>query len=406
MNQAGTLKWQSALASHVQLPAGVCLVARPDESAGKRLDHGNALSSEVLGKADVKEAFSDSVTPDENRGEAATSSLVDRVRRAVEAGESPGSGQGMLSGSEGLGHLGVMAVHAPVDTPEIVIVSAIEEALLNEDIQRSSEWSDSESDGFEISVDRDESTLTSEVVPAEIAISQGGGLETNGPHDLSAVRAAWEVDAFQWPIVTTDLVQGQSEVFNQLWGAFRRVGSDADRLAVTSSLTGEGRSTLSIGLARWAAGQGYTTLLVDADFAHGDLSNLAGLEFEFGWQQMAAEAVPVEEFLVSCDEVPLTLMCFQPAQISDGEEVAAATKLVEVINGLRASFDVIILDCGTTAEIERLFSEVGLPADLGIIVKGLDGVGETEMVHAHQALRAVGLQHLAIADNFGHRYAT
>ena len=430
MSQSGSLQWQSTVASSVQVPDGVCFVARPDMEFREKAASCRSLGGEIQESAAEISAQSKSQTNSSEPGEVLSRSLVDHVRRAANADETPVPAQELLSGSEGFSHLGAMVPCAPANTPEIVIVRSGEDDSLDEDglltdrlrdsVPESSVVEDGLADDSVVEDCAAEASVpkclagevapgtqsqVSEVVSAELANSVGAVSEPSDAPGLTAVRAAWEVEVFQWPVVTNELLEGQSEVFAQLCGALRDLGSGADRVALTSLSTGEGRSTLSICLSRWAAAQGYRTLLVDADFQHGNLSNLAGLEFESGWQQMVSEVVPVEEFLVACDEVPLTLMCLQPLQISAGVDVAAAAKLSEVVEMLRSSFDLIILDCGTTSEIERLFGGVGLPADLGVVVRGFEGAGETKMAHAQQALSTAGLQHLAIADNFGHRRA-
>ncbi|MEC7450199.1 MAG: hypothetical protein VYC80_15015 [Planctomycetota bacterium] len=217
----------------------------------------------------------------------------------------------------------------------------------------------------------------------------------------SGLRPAWEVDAFQWPAITSDLIEGQSKVFEQLVTSLDKLPEEAKTMAVTSLRSGDGRSVMSICIARWAAQQGMKTLLVDADFSRARLVASAGLEFGLGWQQMVTESVPIAEFLVASENVPLTIMCLQPSSITSQNRSRVSKIFIDNLGFLRPNFDLIVVDSGITRELEWLFEGTQHPADLGVFVCNLRRSEASDVLEARRHLDAAGFQHLGLAENFG-----
>lgn len=237
-----------------------------------------------------------------------------------------------------------------------------------------------------------------------------GGTPSIGDPDFSAdkevstslgIRPAWEVDAFQWPAITSDLIEAQSKVFEELVTSLDKLPGESKTMAVTSLRSGDGRSVMSICIARWAAQQGIKTLLVDADFSRAGLVASAGLEFGLGWQQMVTEAVPIAEFLVASENVPLTIMCLQPSSITSQNRSRVSEIFIDNLRFLKPNFDLIVVDSGITRELEWLFEGAQHPADLGVFVCNLRRSEASDVLEARRHLDAAGFQHLGLAENFG-----
>ena len=217
----------------------------------------------------------------------------------------------------------------------------------------------------------------------------------------SGIRPAWEVDAFQWPAITSDLIEAQSKVFEELVTSLDKLPGESKTMAVTSLRSGDGRSVMSICIARWAAQQGIKTLLVDADFSRAGLVASAGLEFGLGWQQMVTESVPIAEFLVASENVPLTIMCLQPSSITSQNRSRVSKIFIDNLRFLNPNFDLIVVDSGITRELEWLFEGAQHPADLGVFVCNLRRSEASDVLEARRHLDAAGFQHLGLAENFG-----
>lgn len=426
---ASGYQWKEIAQGAMPIPDGVHLVARPnDDLVVSEVDVDSGANDSVPSArppAELYEGYETFGAPpvsvassadDASEDQSSPTNLKrssDRQLRIDPGPEFNAPHSSLLEGLDLLAQSQTSASSKSCELPEIVIVDAVDEEKEDETAGLASESPASQSGDWmqdliatQVSEATAEVTADSanelEVVPEDRGVDSKvvvPGVVTE------TVRAAWEVEAFQWPEVTTELLERQPEVFSQLHAALGEVGPIANSLALTSGQPGDGRSTLSICFARWAAAQGHRTLLIDADFSRGNLVNLAGLDFEFGWQQLVNEGMPVEEFLVACDSVPLTLMCLQSFRIPAGGEPVAAAKLSEVVFGLRSQFDVLVLDCGTAADLQQLFSEISLPVDLAVYVRSMDFGEEVELSDVQTQLQSIGLSHMAIADNFGHRKA-
>lgn len=217
------------------------------------------------------------------------------------------------------------------------------------------------------------------------------------------LRAAWEVDDFRWPKLSSELLLSQGSVFDQLLKAIRLRDSSARILAVTGMRPGDGRSTLSICLARWAAAQGNNTLLVDGDLLRGKLVEVSGLEFDLGWQSNATSGLSLGESLIRSTSAKLTLLPLNSDRIATAQLPGAAKQLDKLLARLRTQYDWIIVDSGTAQEMARFHLDSAPMIDVAVVVRNLQATTPQELETAQRHLVGIGIRQLAIAENFGRR---
>lgn len=125
----------------------------------------------------------------------------------------------------------------------------------------------------------------------------------------------------------------------------RQNGREVKVIGIVSSLRGEGATTLAANLAQMLASSGHLTLLVDADMRGMDLSrNLSGRAapglFEVLGNQVAVNDVVWRD--------PQTGLRFLPATatgpVPHAAALLASRRAREVMDGLRATYDYIVLD--------------------------------------------------------------
>ncbi|MBU6406539.1 MAG: polysaccharide biosynthesis tyrosine autokinase [Alphaproteobacteria bacterium] len=114
-------------------------------------------------------------------------------------------------------------------------------------------------------------------------------------------------------------------------------------LAVTSALPDEGKTTLSIGLARISALAGSKTVLVDCDLRRRSATHSLGLEAEKGLTEVLFRTATLNEVIqkdpsTGVDVVPLAQAEFTPRDLFGSEAMRS------LLDALRARYDVIILD--------------------------------------------------------------
>jgi exopolysaccharide transport family protein len=115
-------------------------------------------------------------------------------------------------------------------------------------------------------------------------------------------------------------------------------------VAITSALPGEGKTTVSLCLARVAALSGQRVLLIDGDLRRRSLKEVLDIEPPVGLLQVLSgeanwrQAIYLDEASGMC-VLPLSGSGFTPKEIFGAEDMS------RLLADLRGSFDLIVLDC-------------------------------------------------------------
>jgi succinoglycan biosynthesis transport protein ExoP len=112
---------------------------------------------------------------------------------------------------------------------------------------------------------------------------------------------------------------------------------------VTSALPGEGKSTLTVSLARVAAAEGMRVMVVDGDLRKPALHELVGLKPGAGLVEVLRREVPLAEAVAVDPRLPLRLLpgsrrLTQPTKLLGRDGFGA------LLAAVRPSFDLILVD--------------------------------------------------------------
>jgi exopolysaccharide transport family protein len=140
-------------------------------------------------------------------------------------------------------------------------------------------------------------------------------------------------------------VSSFAESFRSLRAAidFSHLGSKVKVLAVTSSLSGEGKTTTSLGLARSAALAGVRTVVVDCDLRQRAVNQVLGVSPRIGLVDVLNGSASLDEALI-LDEasgamvLPLVEAYFTP------KDLFSSQAMHDLIRELRQRFDLVVLD--------------------------------------------------------------
>lgn len=113
-------------------------------------------------------------------------------------------------------------------------------------------------------------------------------------------------------------------------------------LAITSSIPGEGKSTVSANLAAAFAGLGVSTILVDADLRKPNAHRLFGLANNVGLTSILRGRTTLEAAAVRIG-TNLTVLPAGPATLAPSETLLLG--LPELLERLRSAYDLVLLDC-------------------------------------------------------------
>ena len=182
-----------------------------------------------------------------------------------------------------------------------------------------------------------------EVLDTTIRTVEGLGLITHAP---VLATIPFDKAAKSSPLIADTRTQSvRVESFRQLRTnlQFADVDNPVRVIVVTSSLPSDGKSSTATNLAVSFADAGQRVLLVEADLRRPRVAQYLGLEGSVGLTNVLAGQVAVEDVLQSWGRGGLTVLPSGAIPPNPSELLGSATML-ELLDSLRASFDMIILD--------------------------------------------------------------
>jgi len=211
----------------------------------------------------------------------------------------------------------------------------------------------------------------------------------------SAFNASWEVPNIRWPKVCHDLCDVGAVTFDEIVDALRdAIARNKGIVAVTSQQRGEGRTSVALCVARFAADVGISTVLVDADFSNPQIAVRTEMNVDEGWESaLNGESALTDAAVVSIDD-NLTILPLgkraKRCQIGL-EEVDESRLLTEISK----SFDLVIVDTGPfPVEDANVFDTV-------LIVRDSRSRSINETDELAKQIAATGVEVVGAVENFG-----
>ncbi len=208
-------------------------------------------------------------------------------------------------------------------------------------------------------------------------------------------QAAWEVDVFDVPKTVADLFFGEN-LFQNLSDRMREaIDGGLRTMLITSVNTGEGRSSVAIGMAMSAAASGARVALLDADLDDPTLADDLRLDLEYGWLDTLRSGLSVKEVAVYAVEDAVTLI---PLVGVDRKHAATADEVTQVIESLRQRFDLIVIDgpAGNSPSLQPFAATI----DSAIIVRDSQRTPPKDVEDFAKRLTQAGVQGVGMVENF------
>lgn len=183
---------------------------------------------------------------------------------------------------------------------------------------------------------------------------------------------------------------------------FLKFDTNIKSLAITSAISGEGKSTVALNLARSSASMGRRVLLVDADVrSKVRLTESLGLESELGLKNILNQNAPslaLKHIRKSPLDDNLYVLCSGFDECRDSSRLLASGQMHLLMEELKANFDLVIYDlCAVVG-----YADVSLIAgktDGVVMVTGLGKIDKTLLEKAVDQLRMSNVSVLGIAVN-------
>ncbi len=233
---------------------------------------------------------------------------------------------------------------------------------------------------------------------------------TAQPKAAESIPMAIEIDRLRWPAVCEQLVDEAARA----WKAFADaltvgIGQGQRIVALASCQPGEGRTTVTLALARHLATCGLRPLVVDADFENPRIAESLGIETYTGWGQVLENGLPLGEALIAAIDERVTLMPWHPGahlRHDAASEPARLALLGETFATLAGRYDLVVVDTPALASSSAVARLAGFGQQIGLdVVYLVHDVRTTprELVSATAfALTQAGVCVAGMIENFVH----
>jgi Mrp family chromosome partitioning ATPase len=215
------------------------------------------------------------------------------------------------------------------------------------------------------------------------------------------LRPAFEVPKFPWPALCQALLDADPHAWNRAAEQLEQAALGGERLVlVTSRARGEGRTTLTICLARLLSSRGTRLALVDADFPRAELARRLRLMPQAGWENVWA-GEPLEEALIESVADGVTLLPIKEP-IATLDRLRAAP-LGRALQALKQAHDLVLVETGPIEELSAGGVELLAGAarfDAALVVCDTRGGTAGNVDGIAGRLAAAGIGHWSVLENY------
>jgi len=211
--------------------------------------------------------------------------------------------------------------------------------------------------------------------------------DITGASPLGAIRN--DAVAKQNPLLLTSARRATVEEFRSIRTSLRYVDVDKppSQIVISSAIVGEGKSVLACNIAMIMAQGQMRVCLVEADLRRPQVSSNLGIDGSVGLTEVVAGEVDLDEVLVNWNRGTLTVL---PAGATppDPSHLLGSHAMNEVLERLRAAFDVVIIDAPPVLPVSDA-AILGAMSDGVILVARHGRVTREQVRHALESLDAV-----------------
>jgi len=161
-------------------------------------------------------------------------------------------------------------------------------------------------------------------------------------HD--SFRALLEIDRASWPEACQELLARATRQWDQfVEQLIDRMSLRQKCIAISSMARGDGRTTVSLALARHVAARGLRPVVVDVDPENPMLAQACGVSARTGWDDLVASELALGEALITNVEEGVTLMPWRGPAVPVAH-LCASLRTCGIFGTLREHYDLVLLD--------------------------------------------------------------
>jgi succinoglycan biosynthesis transport protein ExoP len=211
---------------------------------------------------------------------------------------------------------------------------------------------------------------------------------------------AYDQEVSSHPVILRDLpLAAPSEAVRRLRTnlQFIDIGNRSKSIVISSSIPGEGKSTIAINLAVSLADAGARVILVDADLRRPSIAEYLGIEGAVGLTTVLIGRAEVEDVVQRLGRTSLDLL---PAgQIPPNpSELLGSTAMADLLEELSTSYDMVLLDSPPLLPVTDAVVLSNL-AGGALVVVGVDRIHRPQLQQSLESLETAGAHLFGVVMN-------
>ncbi|MCC7084447.1 MAG: hypothetical protein IT427_05525 [Pirellulales bacterium] len=219
--------------------------------------------------------------------------------------------------------------------------------------------------------------------------------------------SAFEIDAVRWPKVCQQLLAECGMQFSKLADDMRQEAAEGRKVLAISGLgRNEGRTTLTLCLAKQLAQSRIRVAIVDADFASPGVAGNLGINAEAGWEAVLQGDQTIWETMIDVASDHLSIVPLAAAHYAEPLR-RPVYGIAAVLAELAEHFDVVLVDAGPLGEGDTADWLLDPTASVQgvILANDVRKNDASRLATACLQLAEAGVRQLGIAEMFGQQTA-
>jgi succinoglycan biosynthesis transport protein ExoP len=178
---------------------------------------------------------------------------------------------------------------------------------------------------------------------------------------------------------------------------FIDIGNRSKSIVISSSIPGEGKSTIAINLAVSLADAGARVILVDADLRRPSIAEYLGIEGGVGLTTVLIGRAEVEDVVQPLGRTSLDLLA--AGQIPPNpSELLGSTAMADLLERLSAAYDMVLLDSPPLLPVTDAVVLSNL-AGGALVVVGVDRIHRPQLLQSLESLETAGAHLFGVVMN-------
>ncbi len=221
-------------------------------------------------------------------------------------------------------------------------------------------------------------------------------------HDVAS--ALLEVDHLAWPPACQSMQVHAEKALSGLADYLaERIGWGQKTIALASCRRAEGRTTVSLIMARLLAARGLRPVVVDADFENPRLARSCGIQDHTGWNELLEGETALGETLIAAVDERVTLMPWQ-GEPKSLRELTRCERVATNFNLLRDHYDIVLVDTMPLVDATEVQDFAGLAKAIGVdalyLVHDVRSTSAETLAETWTQLRREAVHVEGIIENF------